>query len=454
MSDLVKERSHKMILVFIDLGIILLSYILAFSIRFPELPEQNWESFRSLIPWILLISAFFIFVYELHILNRKSKWDIVRNVLVASIFIMLLTMSASFLFREFALPRSIIGISFIFYTLMLIFWKTLFVKLSQEKKPGVVLFIGSTFESQKVIEQIKFPFGKGKKIIDIQPNTSLDRIIDFINQVDYVLIGSSVSGDLKSDIIYHAIKKQKLVYVLPELYDLLLSKAVITSLDDSMVMAVKPFGLSWDQQLVKRVYDIIFSAISLTILLPLFLLISIAIKLEDSKGGVFYKQKRIGKNNKEFTILKFRSMIEGAENLTGPKLAEEDDPRITKVGQFIRKTRLDEIPQFINVLKGDMSIVGPRPEREYFVKQFSQDHRSYRYRNAVKPGITGYAQIMGKYTTDVEDKLRYDLYYIRNYSFLFDIIIQLRTFIVLLDKAKSEGKKTKISEEKKEQLSG
>lgn len=166
-------------------------------------------------------------------------------------------------------------------------------------------------------------------------------------------------------------------------------------------------------------------------------------KIKEPKGSIFYKQARLGQNNKEFTIYKFRSMVEGAEKLTGPVLAGQNDPRITKFGHFLRKTRIDELPQFLNVLKGDMSIVGPRPEREFFIKQFEKEHNSYTYRSTVKPGITGYAQIMGKYTTTVEDKLRFDLFYIRNYSFILDIIIQFRTVIVMLDKNKSEGNKNK-----------
>jgi lipopolysaccharide/colanic/teichoic acid biosynthesis glycosyltransferase len=132
-------------------------------------------------------------------------------------------------------------------------------------------------------------------------------------------------------------------------------------------------------------------------------------------------------------------MITGAENKTGPVLATSDDDRITKVGKFIRSTRLDELPQLFNVLKGDMSLVGPRPEREFFIKQLSQEYYHYGYRNRVQPGITGYAQVMGKYSTGVEDKLRFDLYYIRNYSLWLDIIILLKTFLVIFDRSKSEG---------------
>ncbi|BAB07369.1 teichuronic acid biosynthesis (glycosyltransferase) [Halalkalibacterium halodurans C-125] len=174
-----------------------------------------------------------------------------------------------------------------------------------------------------------------------------------------------------------------------------------------------------------------------------FLLVAILIKLEDPKGSIIYKQERLGKDNKPFMIYKFRSMVEGAEKKTGPVLATQNDDRITKVGKFIRATRLDELPQLFNVLKGDMSLVGPRPERSFFIEQLSKEHLDYAYRNTVQPGITGYAQIMGKYSTEAEDKLRFDLYYIRNYTFWLDIVIMLKTFTVLLDKTKAEGTDSK-----------
>lgn len=269
----------------------------------------------------------------------------------------------------------------------------------------------------------------------------INQILKHLQFVDSIMIGSGIENEKKLKVIYHSVEKGKPVYVIPNLYDLLLAHSVNTTIDDTMVMAMKPLGLSMGQQAVKRLYDIVASFIALVLLSPLFIIFALLIKLEDPKGSIFYKQERLGKDNMEFIIYKFRSMVEGAEKMTGPVLAGENDPRITKVGRFMRKTRVDELPQLLNVLKGDMSIVGPRPEREYFAKQFEKELNHYFYRNIVKPGITGYAQIMGKYTTSVDDKLRFDLFYIRNYSFILDIIIQFKTIIVLFDKTKAEGKK-------------
>ncbi|WP_346235359.1 sugar transferase [Lysinibacillus telephonicus] len=439
MSNVVNQRSRKFTLIIIDLCLIIIAYIFAFHIRYDNIHPRNWDAFISLLPWILLIGLFFITMYELYSLDQKSKWDVIRKVIVSSTLMMFLTMAASFLFREFALPRSVILISYIIINIFLISWKLVFIILLS-RKLGTVLVIGDNQEHQKIARQIDTQFGKKTIVKFISSKELEERILHELQFVDYVMMGSKISNDLKAKIIYDSIKNGKIVYVVPDLYELLLSQAVITSIDDSMVMAVKPFGLSWSQQVAKRLYDIVISLVGLVILSPLFLLVGLIIKMEDPKGSVFYKQPRLGKYNKEFIIYKFRSMVEGAEKITGPVLAGENDPRITKTGHFIRKTRIDELPQLLNVLKGDMSIVGPRPEREFFTKQFEKDLSSYVYRSTVKPGITGYAQIMGKYTTSVDDKLRFDLFYIRNYSFVLDMIIQFRTIIVLFDKTKSEGR--------------
>lgn len=438
MSRFSNRQSKKFTLIVLDLILVWIAYYAAFHIRYDNIQERNWEAFMSLVPWILIIALLFITVYELYSFEQKGNWDVARNVIVASVMMMLATMAASFLFREFALPRSVILIAYFLINIFLLSWKLILVRFNTIQH-STALFIGNENE-KKMMGQIEAHIGKKTTIKFVSSNEEFSKILHNLQNVYDIIIGPSISSELKSNIIYHAIKNRKIVYVVPNLYDLLLSKAFITTIDDMMVMAVKPFGLSWGQELFKRTYDIVFSMTALIFLSPIFFVVAIVVKLEDPKGSILYKQQRLGKNNKEFTIYKFRSMIEGAESFTGPVLAGENDPRITKIGRFLRRTRIDELPQFFNVLVGDMSIVGPRPERQFFIEQFEKSLISYRYRNSVKPGITGYAQIKGKYTTSVEDKLRFDLFYIRNYSFLFDLMIQFRTIIVLLDKSKAEGK--------------
>ena len=433
------KRSHKFLIIAVDLALILLAYVSAFYIRYQGFPERNWDSFVHLLPWILLIGFVFISIYDLYTLQRKSVSDVISAVFISVTFMALLTMAASFLFRQFALPRSIILMAALFTMVLFILWKTSYIRYWKGKASGHVLVVGDTEETQKIVSQLKDPLFSGTKIKHVQSNTDLDKIDELLSRVDYVVLCPHIPKERKAAIIYRAMKQDKEVYVIPSMYELLMHGASITSFDDTLVMAVRPFGLTWDQELIKRLFDLVVSGVALVLLAPLFLFIAILIKLEEPHGSIIYRQKRLGLHNREFTMYKFRSMIEGAEKLTGPVLAEENDPRITRVGKFLRKTRLDELPQLFNVFKGDMSLVGPRPEREFFIRQFSKQYATYQYRSSVKPGITGYAQIMGKYSTDAEDKLRYDLYYIRNYSFWLDIIILLRTFMVLFDQEKAEG---------------
>lgn len=183
-------------------------------------------------------------------------------------------------------------------------------------------------------------------------------------------------------------------------------------------------------EILLRSFEILFSLFFILILSPLFLLVSLTIKLE-TKGPILYKQSRVGLLGKEFEIYKFRSMYAHAEK-NGPQWAKENDDRITKVGQIIRKTRIDELPQLVNILKGDMSLIGPRPERKIFIEQFSKELPLFRHRTLVKPGLTGWAQVDGGYDLTPKEKLEKDLFYIENKNLKFDMIIILKTIKVVI----------------------
>jgi lipopolysaccharide/colanic/teichoic acid biosynthesis glycosyltransferase len=198
---------------------------------------------------------------------------------------------------------------------------------------------------------------------------------------------------------------------------------------------------------MKRFFDIVFSLLALILTSPIILVTAIAIKLEDS-GPVFFRQDRVTIGGKEFSILKFTSMIVDAEKDGRPHPAGEADDRITKVGHVIRPTRIDELPQFINILKGDMSIVGPRPERIEHVQKYTQDIPEFTFRLKVKGGLTGVAQVFGKYNTSPLSKLKMDLFYITNYSLLLDLQILFETVKILVQKESTEG----FSEEKQKEI--
>ena len=193
--------------------------------------------------------------------------------------------------------------------------------------------------------------------------------------------------------------------------------------------------------MLKRLFDIFLSSIGIVGSFPLWLLFSLAIKLGDG-GPVFYTQERVGKQGKPFWTIKFRSMVPDAEKQTGAVWASENDPRVTKVGKLLRATAMDELPQLLNIFKGDMSFVGPRAERPELVEQFSKRIKNYHNRFFVAPGLTGLAQVYGNYDTPPHQKLRYDLLYIKNYSFLFDMkLIFLSFWITFRGKWESRAKK-------------
>lgn len=184
-------------------------------------------------------------------------------------------------------------------------------------------------------------------------------------------------------------------------------------------------------KIIKRTADIIFSSIALILSIPIMLITCLCVAIE-SKGSPIFKQERLGLNGKPFTVYKIRSMRIDAEAISGPKWAEKDDPRVTRVGRFIRRTRIDEIPQILNILKGDMSMVGPRPERKVFYELFEKGKvPGYRQRLIVKPGLTGYAQVNGGYDLSPVEKFELDMKYIRERSLIVDFIIILKTIAIL-----------------------
>jgi len=217
-------------------------------------------------------------------------------------------------------------------------------------------------------------------------------------------------------------------------YERITGKLLVEKIRPSWLVFSDGFRKSATARLVKRTTDLIFSVVISVLALPLFAVVALAVKL-DSKGPVFFKQERVGENGKVYTVYKFRSMTENAEMDSGPVWAAEDDPRITRVGRVIRKLRIDELPQLLNVIKGDMSFVGPRPERPFFVEELKKKVPYYNERFTIKPGVTGWAQVMygyGATETDALEKLKYDLYYIKNMSLMLDLMVMFHTAKIVL----------------------
>ena len=284
-----------------------------------------------------------------------------------------------------------------------------------------------------------------KKLIPAE--LGFEKICEEIIKYDAVVI-NDLPATLRNDVLKFCYEHELRSYVVPKITDVFIRGAKDVSIFDTPIFLVKGTGLTITQKAVKRLLDIVVSVIAMIPALPIMLIVALAIKLEDG-GPVFYKQKRATIGGEEFEILKFRSMIVDAERFAGAQFATENDPRITKVGKTIRALRLDELPQIINILKGDMSVVGPRPERKDFIEEFCKEIPEFKYRLKVKGGLTGYAQIYGKYNTGAYDKLRMDLLYIENYSLLLDIKLILTTIRIMFSKESTEGFQNDAENEQK-----
>lgn len=265
----------------------------------------------------------------------------------------------------------------------------------------------------------------------------IDVLKEKIHAYEGVLI-CDVPSQIRNLLLKYCYKNSVRVYATPKISDIIIRSAESFHMFDTPLMLCRNSGLSFEQQFIKRSMDILLSVAGLIILSPVFVIVSIAIKMSDH-GSVFYVQDRCTKDGKIFSICKFRSMVEDAERNGRSIPATEGDSRITSVGKIIRATRIDELPQLLNILKGEMSVVGPRPERVEHVELYSEEIPEFEYRMKVKGGLTGYAQVYGKYNTTAYDKLKLDLMYIQNYSILLDIEIIFKTIKILFVKDSTEG---------------
>lgn len=300
--------------------------------------------------------------------------------------------------------------------------------------PVVIVYGGESTDIEPKIAAIPGKYDIVKSVRCDDPGLDLDSLVADCTSV----LIDDVPATIENEIIKLSFKYNKRVYVVPKLSDIILKSSDSLNVIDTPLYLNRNLGLSFGHRFIKRFFDIVLSGLAIILLSPVFLITMLAIKLEDG-GPVFFKQERVTKNGKHFMILKFRSMIVDAEKDGRPHPAGEKDDRITKVGNVIRACRIDELPQLINILRGDMSIVGPRPERYEHVEKYTKEIPEFKFREKVKGGLTGYAQVYGKYNTSALDKLKMDLMYITNYSLLLDLQIILETIKVLFQKESTEG---------------
>ncbi len=284
--------------------------------------------------------------------------------------------------------------------------------------------------------------GNDRKLDDIIPYLGhfedLENIKEQYDIDEYIIAIESSEHNKLMNILLKIDDGKARIKSLPDTYVILSGKVQMTNIYGALLLEIISDAMPIWQRVVKRAMDFILSLIAVIILIPFYMFSAIAVKLS-SPGPVFFLQDRVGKNGKTFKIIKFRTMVMNAEK-NGPQLSSKDDPRITKVGKFMRKTRLDEFPQFINVLIGDMSIVGPRPERQFYIDQIAKIQPQYNQLTKVRPGITSWGQVKFGYAENVDQmlqRMKYDLLYLKNRSLSLDIKIIFYTFIIVL---KAEGK--------------
>lgn len=311
---------------------------------------------------------------------------------------------------------------------------------------------------ERAIEDImqKFSSRKDKyrivKCMDVKEG--LWRLEDEIQKGYGAIVLWDIPTAERNHLLKYCYSRSIRVYMMPKIPDVLVKGSDQLHLFDTPILLTREYALSVEQRLVKRLIDIICSVLLLVIASPFMLITAICIKCCD-KGPVFYKQIRCTRDGREFQIMKFRSMSVDAEKDGVARLATKNDKRITPVGKFIRMVRIDELPQLFNILKGDMSFIGPRPERPEIIRQYMEDMPEFAFRMKVKAGLAGYAQVYGKYNTSPYDKLKLDLCYIENYSLWLDLKLMLLTLKILIKPESTEGVETsQVTAMKNDQAEG
>ena len=433
--DLDRNRSLlKLLGTLIDVGLVHLGYYLAFMFRYNFQPAQrNLSTYINNIPYISLVAFILFTIYGTTLAFKRDFDDSFFSNGISLMLINFSTVAIAFISRSFAFPRTVLVIAFVIQFILLNGWKILLLKLkyhlSREKQ--VLIFSGK--EKAKVIsEKILGHHNTPYKVLGVMDSLEGESYAS-MDQVDEIYVDSSLPEKMKNDIINYCYDTGKTIFLVPSLYDIYVMNSRFEKVDDIPLFKIENQVFSLEQRIVKRGMDVILSIGILLFTLPVSLITAAAIKFSDG-GPVIFSQERVTLNNCPFMLYKFRTMIVDAEKHTGPVLSEDSDSRITWVGRIIRAMRIDELPQFVNVIKGDMSIVGPRPERDCFIRKYVEKMPEFRYRTAVKAGITGLAQVMGSYATNPSEKIKYDLLYIKRASLFMDLRLILLTIKVMFMK--------------------
>lgn len=409
------------------LALIIASYWLAFKLNITGGYDlRNAEALKNSTLLIVLAATAILMTNRVFETVRKSFIENAIVMTMVSCMTAVFVMAIAFYSREFALPRSLITVAFFIQMGVLSVAKCIIIVLLK-RFHGVrqIMVIAPAEEKEMLISKLlsdpRFP---GQ--LRYYAQTVTPAILERIHDVDRVIVSDALAPEALDSVVQQVMEGSKKMYIIPRAYEIAILNSEFTQYSDIPVLKIDNLYLSWEKRTLKRVMDLAISIPALILLLPLMMVVALAIFITDGRP-IFYTQKRVTLGNRVFKVIKFRSMINDAEKISGAVLACEEDPRITAVGRFLRRFWLDELPQLFNVIKGDMSLVGPRPERPVFVEEFSRQFPHFKYRLTAKAGVTGLAQVMGRYTTSPENKLKFDLMYIRNAGIAFDLRILLET---------------------------
>lgn len=440
MQDFQFTITRKLVMLVVDVALITVAYFLAIGLVLPNnVLAHALAIYSGMLPLIIVVFEMLLQINGLYTIEHKRFAEILLSIFVTCFCAWIVVMALSFFIRDFSYSRGVLTMTLVLTGLFLSFWRYLtwrFIRHFMDKRK--VLLLGSEEECLHVYNRLKLQPQLNMKLAYIATDMENDNWKKAAEQVDVIIMAPEMRHRYKVQVINYCLTHGKQPLLLPNTFEIFCSGASLDKIDDIPVFRLQNLHPSLEVRTLKRILDIVVALIGFICALPFMIATAIAIKVTDP-GPIFYSQVRTGRDGKPFKVHKFRTMRVDAEKYSGPMLATENDPRITKTGKFLRAVRLDELPQIWNVLNGDMSIVGPRPERPFFVEKFIKEMPEYAYRHNVKPGITGMAQVYGKYNTTAFDKLVYDLMYIQHCNVLTDLVIIIQTVKVLFTKSATEG---------------
>ena len=434
-----RNRFFEFVQLLLDILLLYSSYFIVIYLRIlfgKPYVSENMSSVKAFVPYVIIAYLLLFFVYRLYEVGGVDFYEAFLGIFFSGFIIFVLGFALSFFLRAFAVPRTVIIYSFIIQIILLALSHWIISKVYIKVTPPLKVLVLSKDENEaKTVSEYLRGLWAGKTNVQtmlIEGNNFVKKVENALKNFDLFVVDDSFTVGEKSELLKFFAYRDKPVYLVPGVYELMLLNPQAHFVNDITLFEMNLVNITGVERAVKRIMDIFVSLVALLVFSPVILFVTLAIIIENGRP-VFFLQERVGANGGIFKTIKFRTMIKDAEKVTGAVLSTENDPRITKVGKFLRKTGLDEVPQFINVLKGDMSVVGPRPERPELMKDIENGVPEFDMRLKIKPGITGFAQLHGKYDTAFDDKLKMDLLYAKQRNAIFtDIYVMFNTVKLFL----------------------